>query len=338
MIERLPIPVQEEEPPALLVVIDTEEEFDWHRPLDRQATSVKALSQIHLVQDLFDTYGITPTYVVDWPVASQEAGFAPLKSFADAGRAVIGTHLHPWVSPPYEEDVTPFNSFPGNLPRPLEAEKLHRLSAKITDSFGHRPLVYKAGRYGLGPHTAEILAEQGYLVDLSACPAFDYSPGEGGPDYSNYSAHPYWFGPGRALLGLPRTGAFVGYLQRQAGWLYPLATHPALRWAKGPGILSRLGALDRLGLSPEGYDFSDLKRLTDAQLRLGVRTFSFCFHSPSVMPGCTPFVSNQADLEQFLDRFRHYFDYFLGQLKGVSWTPLTYRDHLIKSSTGRITT
>ena len=49
------------------------------------------------------------------------------------------------------------NSYPGNLPRDLEAEKLRLLTEKITRSFGTRPVTYLAGRYGFGPNTGEIL-------------------------------------------------------------------------------------------------------------------------------------------------------------------------------------
>ena len=64
--------------PILLVVIDTEEEFDWTAAFDRGETAVKAMREIHRAQTLFDEFGIRPTYVVDYPVASQPDGFLPL--------------------------------------------------------------------------------------------------------------------------------------------------------------------------------------------------------------------------------------------------------------------
>ena len=86
--------------PILTVVIHTEEEFDWNKPHDRNATGVRHMQHIDRAQGLFDEFGIVPNYVVDYPIASQESAVAPLKSFADSGRALIGSHLHPWVSPP----------------------------------------------------------------------------------------------------------------------------------------------------------------------------------------------------------------------------------------------
>ena len=87
--------------PILVVVIHTEEEFDWDLPHDRNATGVRHMEHIDRVQRVFDTFGIVPNYVVDYPIATKAEAVAPLKSFADSGRALIGTHLHPWVSPPF---------------------------------------------------------------------------------------------------------------------------------------------------------------------------------------------------------------------------------------------
>jgi hypothetical protein len=60
----------------------------------------------------------------------------------------------------------------------------------------------------------------------------------------------------------------------------------------------------------------------------GVRVFVFSFHSPSVMPGGTPYVRDQTDLNRFLDKCRRYFDYFKKQLNGVAMTPIDIRDVL----------
>ncbi|MGB6991681.1 MAG: polysaccharide deacetylase family protein, partial [Thermoanaerobaculia bacterium] len=300
-----PVRVPADQPPTLLVVVDTEEEFDWEADFDRNATSVEAMRHVHLGQEVFDEAGVQPAYLVDFPVASQATGFAPIKEFVDSGRAVVGAHLHPWVSPPFDEEVNRRHSFAGNLSAALERAKLERLIDQIEDSFGERPVIYKAGRYGIGPNTAGILEDLGFEVDLSACPAFDFSA-EGGPDYSRFSSDPYWFGEKRSLLGLPATGAFVGRLQRRAHRWHHWATRPRLRWARLPGILARLGLIDRLHLSPEGFDFSDLRRLTKFLLARGVRVFTLSFHSPTLDPGRTPYARDRAELKNFLDVLRSY--------------------------------
>src|SRR3546814_5249321 len=97
-----------------------------------------------------------------------------LRRFQDDGECTIGTHLHPWVNPPFEEAVTGPNSFAGNLPPALERAKLGVLTDTIEAAFGRRPTVYRAGRYGVGPNTAAILRDLGYRVDVSVRALFDY--------------------------------------------------------------------------------------------------------------------------------------------------------------------
>ena len=312
-------------PPKLLVVIDTEEEFDWNEPFDRANDSVAAMSDVGHLQGVFDEFGIVPTYVIDYPVASKPEGYRLLKEYAADGRATIGAHLHPWVTPPHEEKVCAYNSYPGNLTSALERQKLETMVATIEENFGERPTIYKAGRYGLGPNTAETLAELGFLIDLSLCPPFDYTE-DGGPDYSRYDARPYRFWDG--MLGLPTTGAFVGYLGGGSRGAYALAKKKSLEWARLPGILSRLGAVDRLFLSPEGYEHADHVRLTRFLLDRGLRTFTFSLHSPSARPGCTPYVKDERELHEFLGTCRRYFADILGELSGRATTPAEVRAQL----------
>lgn len=308
-------------PPVLLVTVDAEEEFDWSAPLDRRHVGVTHMRGVARAQALCDRYGVRPTYVVDWPVASQPAGAGPLREIARDGRCTIGAHLHPWVCPPHEEEVCPRNSFPGNLPRALEAAKLRETVRAIEAAFGAPPRCYQAGRFGIGPNTAELLEELGFEVDFSVCPPFDYSA-EGGPDFSGFGCETYWFGQQRRLLGIPLTGAYVGWVQGGAHALYRAACTPVGRRLHAPGALAALRAVDRLRLSPEGFDTPHHRRLTDHLLGLGVQVFVWSFHSPSLAPGHTPYVRSEAELDVFLSRFEAYFEWFLGQLGGAAMTPL----------------
>ena len=325
-----PASLPEGHPPALVVVLDAEEEFEWDAEFARGTTAVSAMACVDRAQVVFDEFGIIPTYVVTYPVASQPEGSQPLAEIAASGRACIGAHLHPWVTPPFEEPLCRRNSFPGNLPLELERAKLRATVAAITENIGVRPLVYQAGRYGFGDNTASVLAAEGFLVDCSILPAFDYRHEEG-PDFSADGPEPAWIAAGgdARLLSLPLTAAYVGSMWRLGAELYRWATLPSLQWARLPGALSRLGALERLRLSPEGYSPADNRALTRTLLERGQRTFTFSFHTPSLKPGCTPYVRTDADLEQFLERCREYFDFFLGEVGGVCLTPLELRDRML---------
>jgi len=312
-----PIKLPTDCPPQLIVVIDTEEEFDWNAEPDPSQTSVRSLEFIDRVQSIFNEYGICPCYVVDYPVASQARGTSLLKKYFEAGQCEIGAHLHPWVNPPILESISVRNMYPGNLDPELERGKLLHLRNTIADVFGKAPSVYKAGRYGFGPNTENILSELGFDIDLSLCPPVDYRY-DGGPDYRHCSAEPFWFGS-QSLLEIPVTGAFVGWARGAALPIYELANR--FKFLKAPAVLSRLSALDRLMLSPEGFTPKEHVKLTRSLYDQGVRTFTWSFHSSSVVPGNTIYVRKESELDEFLRKFRLFFNYFFDELGGQASTP-----------------
>jgi hypothetical protein len=130
-----------------------------------------------------------PCYSVDHPIASNQSSVKPLKNYLDNNECEIGAHLHPWVNSPLVEALSFSNMYPGNLEKAAEYEKFKCLKNQIKSSFVITPTVYKAGRYGIGPNTEEILKELEFTIDASVCTGFDYST-DGGPDFSDSTAHP----------------------------------------------------------------------------------------------------------------------------------------------------
>jgi hypothetical protein len=311
--------------PLLVVAISTEEEFDWlaQDRFVRRSTTVRAARNLERAQVLFDRLGVRPIYLVDHPVATQHESIAPLREFLRSGHCEIGAHLHPWVSPPHEEEPSPANSFPCNLPGDLEGRKLRILVEAIESAFEVRPRAYQAGRYGFGPASVEGLLGEGFETDFSISPPFDFRC-DGGPDWSGVGCQPFWLGSGRRLLVVPVTGAYVGFAGRSSHALHEWARSMP-EWSRVPGMLARLGAVERLRLSPEGFRSKDLRRLTRSLLRQGQRVFVLSFHSPSLLPGCTPYVRNERDLEALLERCRAYIEFFLGELGGRSVTSAELR-------------
>ena len=316
----VPVTLPREMPLTLLVIIDTEEEFDWSRPVDSANRAVTSIAAQHRAQAVFQRYGIVPTYVIDHPVASTPSAIAHLREYFDDGACEIGAHLHPWVSPPFEEPVNTYNSYPGNLPPALEREKLSRLTETITENFGQRPSVYKAGRYGVGASTANILEELEYDVDVSVVPYTDFSD-DGGPDFTDCDDRLRWFGNHRQLLEIPLSVGFAGLAAGFGPALYPATMKPTSCRLRVPGIMARSRMLERIRLTPEGIDHAAHRRLTRSLMRQGQRIFSFTYHSPSLEAGHTPYVRNEDELAAFIDCIERYCDWFINDLGGVPSTP-----------------
>jgi hypothetical protein len=299
--------------PELLIVVDTEEEFEWTRPFSRESVATRSIPAQARAHQIYDRLGIVPTYVVDYPVANDPEAVRFLRALSDAGKAEIGAHLHPWVTPPHVEPVTARNSYHCNLPPELERAKLAALTAAIEQGFGVRPIAFKAGRYGYGPSTGKALAELGYCVDCSFVPHTDLS-GDGGPDYRGVPDAPHWLDNG--LLEVPLTVGFLGAipgLGEKAGWLFD---SPGAERLHLPGVLARTGLVARSRLTPEGTPPAEQCRLLETMARRGHRLFSLTYHSPSLEPGHTPYVRDEAELACFLKAIEQVLTFFRDEMGG----------------------
>jgi hypothetical protein len=309
-----------EQTPVLVVIVDTEAELDWKSRGPRRAIGVVSVKCQAQAQDIFSRYGVRPTFVLDYPVSSTPEAYELIRDLHRAGACEIGAHLQPWDNPPLLEPITDENSYPGNLPFELERDKLVQLTGSIERNVGVRPRIYKAGRYGVGPATARILAELRYEIDLSVVPGTDLTY-EFGPNFSHCRASPYWFGKNPKLLEIPLSTGYTGLLASTGNIAYTLTMNERLKMMHVPGILARLGLVERITLTPEGISFEELRRLTRALLRKGHRVFSFTYHSPSLAPGNTPYVRSEADLRLFLQRIEQYLRFFTEEIGGRAATP-----------------
>jgi hypothetical protein len=147
----------------------------------------------------------------------------------------------------------------------------------------------------------------------------DYSE-QRGPNFERFDPRPFSFGSNGALLEVPCTLGFAGFLRHYGRSLHRLVDTGTWRAVRLPGILSRLGALNKIMLSPETSTLAEMQAVTEALIADGVRTFSLTLHSPSVEPGHTSYVRTAADLRAFLDRIAAYCDFFFGRLAGVPAT------------------
>jgi hypothetical protein len=276
-----------------LVTVDTEEEFDWDKPFERHGHGLSHVPGIAKFQAFCEESGVAPIYLVDYPVASDTRLNTVLGPAIIDGRAEIGVQLHPWVNPPHDEDVNIVNSFAGNLPAALERAKFLTLKREIERAFGQVPRAYRAGRYGVGPNTTAIITDGGITFDTSVRARFDYSR-EGGPDFRDHPVRPWWIDRAAGLIELPLSTLYCGVLRRQGAWLY----HAAARVPRLRGALARLGLLERVPLTPEGVDIDAALRAIDVALADGLPLLVFSFHSPSLSPGHTPYVRDDAALER----------------------------------------
>lgn len=308
----------------VLLTVDTEQEFDWNAPFSSTVYGLDHVIRLRNFQEFCEGLGVSPVYLVDWPIVTSDLAVDLIGDAVKRGKAEVGILLHPWVNPPFDEEVNAHNSYAGNLPSQLERDKLIRLRDKIEDRFGTVPASYRAGRYGLGPQTATILREARVAIDTSVRANFDYREGHG-PDYSHHPLWPYWIDPERQLLELPVTSVFWGMLRKQGPQIYPLTE----RMPRLGGALARMGMLERISLTPEGVTAEEALRGVDIAVDDGLPVLVLSFHSPSLDIGHTPYVRSEEDLDVLYDWFRLIYAY-CGQLNVRPTTIAEIMDSVVR--------
>lgn len=290
------VSLDEGERPRFWVTIDTEEDFDWAAPFARTGYRLDSVPALAECQAYFERAGVQPIYLVDWPIVADDRAVDILGPAQAAGCCDIGAQLHPWVTPPHNEPVNEHNSYTGNLPADLQRAKMAALHGAIRDRFGVAPTVYRAGRYGLGPDTALMLAELGFRCDTSVRAGFDYRAGQG-PDYRAAPLRPWWVSTAKGpVLEVPVTTVFGGLLGRAGAGLYHRATR---KGSHAGAALARLGLVERIALTPEGIPADRACKAIDIAIARGLPVLNFSFHSPSLQPGNTPYVRSPAELALF---------------------------------------
>ena len=301
------------------VMADTEEAFDWSAPFRRDGWSVGAVEGLPEAHRRFAGAGVPLTYLIDYPIAADARAVEILHGLIEDGVSSIGAQLHPWVNPPMVEELSDFNSFVGNLPKNIEAAKIDALTDRIIAGFGFSPRIFRAGRYGIGANTLALLAERGYRIDSSMRSRYDYSA-DGGPDFRSIANHAFHTGPGSAIVELPLTTIFVGILGARGRRMQrSLGNKPLAR-----GLLARLGMLGRVAMTPEDMPVTDVLEAIRIAVDRGVRLLNFSFHSPSLVPGNTPYVRDHADLAAFY----RWWDAVFALLDRLRVAPASERDML----------
>ncbi|MDF0665633.1 MAG: hypothetical protein P0119_06100 [Nitrospira sp.] len=298
----------------LVITIDTEED-NWGIYSQFGAT-LKNIERIPELQALFDEFGAIPTYLITYPVATDPKAQSILNDIRRKGRCEIGAHCHPWNTPPFTEICSVKNSWLCNLPSVLQLNKVRALTKMIAETFGVRPYSFRAGRWGFSVTVGEHLAALGYKVDTSITPYLDWTR-DHGPNFTQYSPLPFQLGVRNRIgedfpVNVIEIPASIGYLQANANLshkIYDFAKRPFPEFLRLPGILAKLGLVNKIWLTPELCNSVSMIRLAEVMMRRGLPIMNLSFHSTTLVAGLTPFVSTSADERKFLTGIKDFLRY-----------------------------
>jgi|SRR5579884_1006565 len=305
----------------LIITIDTEED-NWgdYRPTGATLENIK---KIPVLQQLFDDYHVTPTYLITYAVAADEPSVGILKPILDQDRCEIGTHCHPWNTPPFDpshEKSSRRNSMLCNLPFDVQFSKINHLHGTIRKNFGIEPTSFRSGRWGYSEDVARCLYKLGYKVDTSILPYIDWSYEEG-PNFSRVSPKPYRCFPETTfkesvngpLVEIPAT---IGYLQQNfelCNFFYQRFLQQPLCRLRLAGIFHQLGLLNNIWLSPEPCTGKEMIQLARRMMKKRYPFINMFFHSTALKAGLSHYVKTKEEEQAFLRRIKEFLSFAQGE-------------------------
>ena len=315
--------------PTLLVTIDTESDDLWAGKPELTFENIRHLPRL---QRLFERYGLRPTYLVSYPVATSEIGCKVLKPIVRDGRAEIGSHMHVWTTPPIVP-VTPDDNrycpLATEIPYELLATKMENVTRAVGELSGTQPVSHRAGRFGFDPIGMRVLQELGYVADTSVTPLVSWlepscTGGQRGADFRSAPFEPYY--PSEEDVTKPGAGTLLEvpvsiFLSR------PLPPPIANRLARLPHNNNVVRALRWTGLVRQGWlspgretNGKRLIGMARALIACGVPMLNVMFHSSEMAPKTSPSTRTQADVEESYQQLEELFTYLVYK---VSVIPLT---------------
>jgi hypothetical protein len=276
----------------LCVSIDCECDKGPHwrvrRPLTFEGIHHGIAQRLH---PLFRRFGAKPTYLLS-PEVFRDGRC--IEELIELRSCELGTHLHGELAEPgaYEPDTT--NAVQREYTPEVERAKLSWMTEAFSGAFARTARSFRAGRFGIGPHTVPILEDLGYAVESSVTPHVDWSRVSGGLSFLGASSQPYHpdpHNPSRSgtssLLEVPVTirRRRFGRLPLLGRWIEP-------RW-----------------LRPTKSDGDELIAIARAEIDDARRSrprapvvLNAMLHNVEVIAGASPYASTEAQAQSIVDR------------------------------------
>jgi len=293
--------------PLLLFTIDVEEDMpDWKISYPATVRNCHALPRL---ADLCEKLGVMPTYLCTYPVATMPESESVLRELHRRGGCEIGTHLHPWNTPPFQGvpgrggvDERYVTYYQYELGREGFRPKLETLHEVIGELIGEDPVSYRAGRFGIDADTLQELIAKGYEVDSSVTPLEEHLV-DNGPDFRSAPQHPYRPHESNItrrgdlpIVEIPVSVGLTRRLPRRLAQAYVRLPRP-LRLR---GLFSKdfLRLIDFAWLYPARFELELMCRIAATLHSEGAEVLNVFCHSSELVAGASGRVKTQDDVER----------------------------------------
>jgi peptidoglycan/xylan/chitin deacetylase (PgdA/CDA1 family) len=310
----------------LLVGIDTEGDNQWDAAarVNQRFENIYALPRLHAI---FARHDVRPTYLITYPVATDERSAEVLRMLVAGGDCEIGAHHHAWETPPCTAEDVRKHPYASTLPRLQFEAQLESLTGAIERAIGRRPVSYRSGRFGFSADHVPALERNGYKVESSVAPLF-YESHKGGPEFVEAPLRPYFLAydsatrPGSSqILEVPVSAALNRRLPKALQYAYARLPSPYT----SKRILRALRLLRLRWLRPSYSSLEDMTGLARDLARWNEPVLNLLFHSSEAIVGGSPYNRTQAELDGFFDRLDRFLSFATRDLRAVPATFAGFR-------------
>lgn len=289
-----------------LITIDTESDNQWELSHTRSTENAKFIPRF---QELCESYGLKPTYLVDCSMAQDTFLIEYLKRCYRNGTCEIGMHLHAWDTPPSHEydGCTYARPYLIEYPSDVMRSKIAYLHELLTQNFACEIVSHRAGRWVTNPLYFDLLSEFGYKIDCSVTPGVSWKKSAGavggGCDYTRCEDAVSWVGSDKKILEVPATikKLHVVHAPRQKADVLKEPVKFLLGrncWLR-PALSSNETMLRILRNRKQNYA-------------------EFMMHSSEMMPGGSPYFKDSEDIEALYQNLDRFFAAIAGRYTGVT--------------------
>ncbi len=240
---------------------------------------------IKILQQLCDSYGVKPVYLISPAVLVDQKSVDVLGNL-NTHNCELGTHLH-------GEYIGPLATFPGSdfggcdpgemqcqYDKEIEFQKLKNLTEQFISLFGYTPKSFRAGRFGARGWTLECLETLGYSHDSSVTPFRNWH------DVADFSkpgsVTPYH--PSKENICVPGDSKVLEV---------PVSITPDLEWLRP---------------TPRFSDFEQCVKVIDwYEQHTQPTVLCSMFHNVELVPGKSPYCKTQEDCRAMLERIERTF-------------------------------
>lgn len=305
--------------PAFLITIDTEGDNLWQ---NHDSITTENARYLPRFQALCEKYGFKPVYLTNYEMAIDPFYIEFARDAIARGACEVGMHLHAWNSPPLEpltDDDWRYKPYLIEYTTGMMRQKVEYMTRLLEDTFQTKMVSHRAGRWAFDERYAQLLVEQGYLVDCSVTPKVNWKTakgnpaGTGGTDYRDFPTRAYFLDendirkPGNSsLLEVPMSiqhkhSALMNSIKQGYDRLRGKVRSPSVHW-----------------LRPMGGNVETMKSVVEQTLAQGSDYVEYMLHSSEYMPGGSPTFKTQSNIERLYDDLEAFFEWLQPKATGLT--------------------